>query len=512
MARPDHSRRDAEWLPLRAAVSGRGCRREGYPKSLPRSQLPTAKTPQDVWLRMGTRIPGKNGVLARATRVAPLLIICVSCLQLALCLQTPAAVRPGARQTVWLEDLCAWLRLRKRRPRRFGARVGLSETELEERLQYKRCSQVRRLYRKHALSQNQLDMLLPLENELGLQRRHWLEELCAWLSLHKRRPHHFEGTVGLNESQVEERLQYKRCAAVRRLHRRNELSQKQLDMLQPFWNEIQISTTAVEKRTAWVEDLCAWLRLHKRRPHRFRAKGGCLNSTELEERLQYQRCESVVRLRRRNELSQEHLHMLQPFENETGLQCTHWLGDLCAWLRLHERRPRRLRAKVGLNQTELEELVQYGRCSRVRKLHRRNELSQQQLDMLQPLWSKIQLDTTAVEAKRTAWVEDLRAWLRIHKRCPRHFERQAKLNGTELQEKLQYERCTRVRRLLRTNALSEEHLNMLQPFRSRIEAGNPSRAAGRLPRADWLEDLCDWLQFHRRRPRPLGTKTEPWLL
>ena len=41
----------------------------------------------------------------------------------------------------------------------------------------------------------------------------------------------------LNEEELDEQLQHARCEKVRQLLHDKELSQKQLDMLQPFWLE-----------------------------------------------------------------------------------------------------------------------------------------------------------------------------------------------------------------------------------------------------------------------------------
>ena len=426
--------------------------------------------------------------------------------------------------TAWLEELCAWLRLHKRRPSCFKEKVGLTETELEERLQYGRCAHVRRLLRRNGLSKEQLDMLephwhvvQPSTSTAEAKRTAWLEDLCAWLRLYKRRPRRFQAKVGLNETELEEQLQYKRCQQVGKLHRRGKLGQKHFDMLQPVWHEIEpLCPIARLTQTAWLEELIAWLQLRKRKPRHLEGRLD-LNQSELEERTQYRRCSLVRRLLRRNDLNEGQLDMLQPYltiiqppTSFAEAKRTAWLEVLCAWLRLHRRRPYHFQRRVGLNESELEERMQYGRCWQVGRLRGKNQLNQEQLDMLQPFLHLIQPATSAAETKRTAWLKDLCAWLHLHKRRPYHFERAFGLNKTEREEYLQYRRCVKVRGLLRRNALSKEQLDMLQPFRSKIETREPNRAAGRRPRADWLEDLCDWLQFHRRRPRPFGTETEPW--
>ena len=192
-----------------------------------------------------------------------LLVICVPWWQLVLvCLQPPISARPRLQQANWLEELCAWLRCHKRRPYHFEERVGLNETEVEERLQYRRCAEARKLHRKNKLSQSQLGMLQPFENEIGLRRLHGLQGLLAWTQHHKRRPRSMQTKVGLNETELEEQLQYRRWAKVRSLYRKNQLTQKQRDMLQPLWNEILLDDSCAElKRTTCVEKLCAWLRV-----------------------------------------------------------------------------------------------------------------------------------------------------------------------------------------------------------------------------------------------------------
>ena len=290
---------------------------------------------------------------------------------------------------------------------------------------------------------------------------------------------------------------------MRNMRWRDQLCQKQLDLLQPFDNEIGIP------RAHWLEGLCAWLRLYERRPRCFKTTVG-LNKAELEEHLQYRRCIDVRRLLKENALSQRHLDMLEPFRykfhlcNSTSeLKRRAWLEDTCAWLRLYKRSPCYIGKDANLNETELQEQLQYRRCNHVRTLMRRSALSKEHLDVLQPVLKVIQ--PSNAELVRTAWLEDLCAWLRLHKRRPRWFRTQVGLNQTELQEKLQHRRCSEVRKLLRRNALSKEQLDVLQPFQSKIEARSPSRAADRRSRADWLEDLCDWLRFHGRRPRAFGT-------
>ena len=431
----------------------------------------------------------------------------------------PSTSTAEANRTAWLEDLCAWLRLHKRRPYHFVGIVGLNESAVEERLQYKRCSQVRSLHRKNALSQSQLDMLEPFWNEVQLSattaeatRTAWLEYFCAWLGLHRRRPRRLRAKVGLSETELEEQLQYARWTKVRALRRKDQLSQKHVDMLQPVWNDFLLGTSDAElKRTAWIEQLLAWLRLHKRRPRRLHTKVH-LNEAEKEEQLYYFRCKLVGKLHHREKLDQNHVDMLQPVWHQmqplfstARLKQTTWLEDLCAWLKLHKRRPYHFEGRPSLNETELEEQLQYRRCSQVRKLRRRKELSQKQLDILQPFEKELELQ------RSPSWLEDLCTWLRLHKRRPYHFEGKPALNESEVEERLQYWRCSAVRKLLRRHALSKEQLDMLQPFRTQIEAQGPSRAVGRRPREDWLEDLCDWLRFHRRRPRRLGTEIESWL-
>lgn len=213
------------------------------------------------------------------------------------------------------------------------------------------------MYYKNQLSQKQQDMLQPFWNEflldtshLELKRTACVEKMCAWLRIQKRRPHQLQRKASSSEAEREEQSQYARWAKVRSLYRRNQLSPKQLNMLQPFLNELLLDTSQAELRqTACVEQLCSWLRIHKRRPRPIRSKA-CLNEAEREEQLQYARWTKVRNMQRRDQLGQKQLAVLQPFASEIGVPRTNWLESLCAWLNLHGRRPRCFQVSIGLAQ------------------------------------------------------------------------------------------------------------------------------------------------------------------
>ena len=409
------------------------------------------------------------------------------------------------RRSAWLDDLHSWLRLHKRRPRYFASRTGLNKTELEEKRQYRRCQKLRALLQQNTLSQEIRGRLQPVWNHIQQQRAEWMEDLCAWLRLHKRRPHRFGTRIHLSKTELRERLQYVRRATLRKLIQENKLSQEQLDMLQPFWELLKPSTSTQASRSVWLKDLCAWLHVHKRRPRRFQGRVD-LNKTQLVERRQCMRCMELRKLLRENKLGQEHLEILQPFldlikpRNSTEallLSRSVWLEELCSWLRSHKRRPRCFRRRGVLNKTELAERLQSSRCGTVRRLLRQNTLSQEHNDTLQPLWELLKPSTSA---SLSQWLEDLCAWLRLHKRRPGRFRGRVGLNNAQLVERRQYRRCRRLRRLLREGKVVQEHLDMLQPVWELIKPGNSTDSV-LLSRSAWLEDMCSWLRLHKRRPR-----------
>ena len=404
----------------------------------------------------------------------------------------------------WLEELCAWLRHHKRKPRCLESCIGNNETELEERRQTRRCKAVRALARQGSLSQEQLAMLEPFWAYISVQDVHkergeWLEKLCAWLRHHKRKPRRPRSCIGLNETEREESKQERRCQAVRRWAQRGRLSQEQLEMLEPFW--VYISATGVEERRAvCLEELCAWLRHHKRKPRYFALCAG-LNESELEERKQNQACSNVRDLSGRGLLSHEQLSKLKPFWTYISAcgvreQQNARVEELCAWLRQHKRKPRRVEYRIGLNETELEERRQERRYQTVRRLARQGSLSQQQLDVLKPFWAYISADH--VQQQRNEWLEELCAWLRHHKRKPRCLESCIGNNETELEERRQTRRCKAVRALARQGSLSQEQLAMLEPFWAYISVQDVQKE-----RNEWLEELCAWLRHHKRKPRCL---------
>ncbi|CAJ1331156.1 unnamed protein product [Effrenium voratum] len=152
------------------------------------------------------------------------------------------------------------------------------------------------------------------------------------------------------------------CAPGMRWAQRGRLSQEQLEMLEPFW--VYISATGVEERRAvCLEELCAWLRHHKRKPRYFALCAG-LNESELEEQLA----------------------MLEPFWAYISVPDVHkdvhkegskWLKELCAWLLQHKRKPRYFDSerRSALNETQQEER-QANRCRRLRCNARKGHLSQ----------------------------------------------------------------------------------------------------------------------------------------
>ncbi|CAJ1409447.1 unnamed protein product [Effrenium voratum] len=294
----------------------------------------------------------------------------------------------------WLEELLAWLRVHKRKPRN-----GLSKAEEEEKRNYRRYERVRKLVRQERLSQEQLELLQPFwaiifPNGMLTRKEAWLEELCAWLRVHKRKPRWFAAKDGLSEAEAEENRQSRGFSRVQRKAQEKRLSQQQLEMLRPFWATI-LPDDSLTRQKVWLEELCAWLNLHKRKP-RWLASTAQLNETEEEESRQRRRYDRVQRLAQQKSLCQWQLDMLQPFwatlfpkDSLTLPRRKTWLDELCSWLRLHERRPRFFATREGLNETEEEEKKQYGRCFRVRRLARQKRLSHEQLEMLQPYWSHI---------------------------------------------------------------------------------------------------------------------------
>ncbi|CAJ1422345.1 unnamed protein product [Effrenium voratum] len=303
----------------------------------------------------------------------------------------------------WLEELLAWLRVHKRKPRN-----GLSKAEEEEKRNYRRYERVRKLVRQERLSQEQLELLQPFwaiifPNGMLTRKEAWLEELCAWLRVHKRKPRWFAAKDGLSEAEAEENRQSRGFSRVQRKAQEKRLSQQQLEMLRPFWATI-LPDDSLTRQKVWLEELCAWLNLHKRKP-RWLASTAQLNETEEEESRQRRRYDRVQRLAQQKSLCQWQLDMLQPFwatlfpkDSLTLPRRKTWLDELCSWLRLHERRPRFFATREGLNETEEEEKKQYGRCFRVRRLARQKRLSHEQLEMLQPYWSHIGLPTFGLMA------------------------------------------------------------------------------------------------------------------
>ncbi|CAE7567409.1 unnamed protein product [Symbiodinium sp. CCMP2592] len=216
----------------------------------------------------------------------------------------------------WLTNLCAWLQSAGRRPR---------YDVQNERLYAHRFKQARKLWLSNTLNAAETDLIRSaypgLARDKLPNRVSWLvlQNLCAWMSTHQRRPQQLSEDVVERRQSVRLWKTFKRLREGKLTHAESELFQ---DALQ-------------QTVRPWLPIMIAWVRFYERLPRFFAKDHG--------ERLQNRRWKEANRLLSLNALTQA--------ERKLMLGCLSWKQELSerpraclvglrAWIFTHSRRPR----------------------------------------------------------------------------------------------------------------------------------------------------------------------------
>ncbi|OLQ08779.1 hypothetical protein AK812_SmicGene7698 [Symbiodinium microadriaticum] len=216
----------------------------------------------------------------------------------------------------WLINLCAWLQSAGRRPR-YDVK--------EERLHAHRFKQARKHWLRNTLNAAEKELIRSAYPGLAVEklpnRMSWLalQDLCAWMSTHQRRPQQ------LSEDVVERRQSLRLSRTLKRL-REGKLSKAESELLRDaLQNTVR----------PWLPIMVAWVRFYERLPRLF--------AKEHDERLQNRRWKRANRLLSMNVLTQAERNLM--------LSCLSWKRELSerpracllglrAWIFTHARRPR----------------------------------------------------------------------------------------------------------------------------------------------------------------------------
>ena len=209
----------------------------------------------------------------------------------------------------WLESLCVWVQSTRRPP---------SCTREEERLLAHRWQQAKKLLRADRLNAVEKERVETCLSLLGDRSQIRLEDLCSWMSTHKRHPYQ-------RSKDPIERRQSLRLSRTRKRLREGKLSFAQAAL---FERALQQTVRP------WLRTLVAWLRFFERLPH--------MHAEEHEERVQNRRWKEATRNMKPGLTEAERQLLMQclSWKLELSARPRFWLVSLWIWTSLHQRRPR----------------------------------------------------------------------------------------------------------------------------------------------------------------------------
>ncbi|CAJ1425541.1 unnamed protein product, partial [Effrenium voratum] len=291
--------------------------------------------------------------------------------------------------------------------------------------------------------------------------RPWIRSLHAWLMEHRRLPSRSGG-----EERLAEWLQ-----KARRRARDGELGEKDMDL----WAVCEELLTRIEEepseRKKWLRSLQAWVVQAGRKPN--------LLSEDAVERRQARRWQNAARYLqhgRLDEAEQQVFASCQRVNLQNRKQLRDWLQELCLFLEERGRLPSRGQL------ADSHEHRQAVRLHKARKALRQKKLSAVEAERFSKALALTENDEKAATQPRQ-WLQELSEFLQRNGKPKR-------------EEKLMTKRWAMARAELRQNSLSDEELQMLEPWMDQLRANSAEPVEVR----SWVQELVDWIHREKRLP------------